>query len=553
MLSQLLSFLLPLLYFLLATTTLVLLTKRSFGKCLPLAMMLPAFFLFFSQLIFGTFLIGFLLAIVFALSAIALAILKRKTLPHYKKLLLTPGLITFLIIYIGVFIFDLNRNFAVWDELTHWGMMVKEMSRLDQFYYVGSSNLMVHKDYPPIMQLFELFWTKLCGGFSEPAVERALHTFELSLITPFIAEHFTRGRHWLLKTTGFSLATIIATVLILFLFDGHGVIHTIYTDYSLALVVVYLLLTIYFAPKLSRFEIASLVVGGGFLLLLKQIGLPFYFMVLAFLALSFFSHRKITKYCPKSIIISCLVLIIPLLLLLLWRHLVADIPTQFDTTEISSFSLFGILKGGGELWQKTAFGNFINALAEQSISTSFIPVSFLQSFLWFIGFVWLLTHFKIAEKPLKNLALILLLGGLGYAFVMLTLYTSSFGPEEGPALASFDRYMGTYALILFLTPALIFINYASQKENHQRYLYAMLLIIGLISGPANFSHLYPMLSARETIYSKYATEAENLKAHASDSEPKTITLPPDSTATGAHFFIQYYATPYRVLIDGQTN
>jgi hypothetical protein len=49
------------------------------------------------------------------------------------------------------------------------------------------------------------------------------------------------------------------------------------------------------------------------------------------------------------------------------------------------------------------------------------------------------------------------LGGVVYAGGLLWLYMTSFDAYEGPRLASFDRYMGTYALIacLALVPVLV--------------------------------------------------------------------------------------------------
>lgn len=279
MINYIVSFIVPLAYFLLLTATLVFVTKRSFGKCLPIGMMLSAFLLFFSQLIFNTFTVGFVLGILFALASIVLGLLQRKKWAEFKKSYFTSGMIVFLVIYILVYIYDLNRGFAVWDELSHWGMMVKEMFRLDAFYSADASNLVAHRDYPPIMQLFELFWTKLCGSFGENFVERALHTFELSLFIPFVAEKVAEKKNFW-KSVLVGLAAVFAVALTIILFDGHGVFHTIYADYVMAMIVVYLLLTIFVSDKITWFEIASLAFGGGFLLLLKQMGLPLYVMII---------------------------------------------------------------------------------------------------------------------------------------------------------------------------------------------------------------------------------------------------------------------------------
>lgn len=125
----------------------------------------------------------------------------------------------------------------MWDEFSHWGVMVKEMFRLDQFYSINLSTLMVHKDYPPILQLYELFYLKIAGGYNEIYLIRALHLFEFSLLIPFISKYEDKSKLRILK----SIIFIVVTYLLILLFDCHGVINTIYTDYFMALLTAYLL------------------------------------------------------------------------------------------------------------------------------------------------------------------------------------------------------------------------------------------------------------------------------------------------------------------------
>ena len=54
-------------YLLLANLTTVIICNKTFGKCLPLTMMMQAFTLYLSQMIFKTFNIGFYLSIIYAL------------------------------------------------------------------------------------------------------------------------------------------------------------------------------------------------------------------------------------------------------------------------------------------------------------------------------------------------------------------------------------------------------------------------------------------------------------------------------------------------------
>ena len=73
------------------------------------------------------------------------------------------GFYAFILVYIVFLFLDAGRSFSKWDDLMHWGKMVKEMFRIDRFY--SESNLLqIHKDYPPFMQLFEYVWCRFGGG-----------------------------------------------------------------------------------------------------------------------------------------------------------------------------------------------------------------------------------------------------------------------------------------------------------------------------------------------------------------------------------------------------
>ena len=117
-----------------------LISKRSFGKCIPITLFLTAFSLYISQFLFHTFHIGFFINLLFPVAFILLLFIKykKKELTEFKRLFFSNGFYSFIIIYIFIYIFDFYRVFTKWDEFSHWGVMVKEMIRLDKFYSVNN-------------------------------------------------------------------------------------------------------------------------------------------------------------------------------------------------------------------------------------------------------------------------------------------------------------------------------------------------------------------------------------------------------------------------------
>jgi len=539
--SKIIEFFLPLIYLLGFTGTLVILTKKSFGKCLPLTLFATAFLLFFSQIIFQTFNVGFAIAIIFAVASLVLTFIKRKDWVRIKTQYFTSGMIVFLLIYCVVFIYDFSRGFTVWDEFSHWGMMLKEMFRLDKFYYVEESNLMVHKDYPPIMQLFELFWMKICGFYSEALAERAVHTFGLSLCIPFAVDMILANKNKIKTCFTGLVVTIILTCIVL-LFDQHGVLQTVYTDYIMAILVAFLVVYVLLSQKIDWFDIALVGSGGAFLLLLKQMGLPLYMMVLCILVAILISRGELKekefKKDWKKILAKVAILLIPFLLWFLWGQLVKNTVQQFNLSEISIGGFIKALLGEGEAWQRAAIKNFIVALGGENISTSFVEISYMQGVVGFIGLLSLLA-WSIKEKKIRKeiiiVGVILILGSIGYAFAMMILYATSFGEIEGPALASFDRYMGTYLMALYITLLFMVIYYYHEKR---LVLWVILFVSILLMSPTALRRLYPEVRSSNGVEADYNAAINTIEE--GTEEGSKVFIIAQENGTARHYYLQYF-------------
>ena len=172
--SLALQILLPFIVLFLFNCTTTLLLKQKFGKVLPISFMLIMIIQYFGQFIFGTFNIGFILIIIYSLLSILLLAIKKFD-KKYINNIFTVGFFAFTFLYILFTILYFNKHFNDYDEVMHWGKMVKEMLRLDKFYTEEASTLIIHKDYPPFISLFELTWCKIINQYSEMGVTIALH------------------------------------------------------------------------------------------------------------------------------------------------------------------------------------------------------------------------------------------------------------------------------------------------------------------------------------------------------------------------------------------
>ena len=551
------SFILPLIYFVLANITTIIITKKSFGKVLPLTIMISSFTLFFSQVLFSTFLVGFVVNILLALFSIGYIIItkyKKKDLTQLKNNFLTKGFYAFILIYIAIFIFDLNRSFTVWDEYSHWGVMVKEMFRLDKFYSVSASTLMAHKDYPPIISIFELFYCKLIGNYREPYLIRALHLLSLSFFIPAICEEENKCQK---VKFAIKIGLIITSVFLTFLlFDGHGIINTIYTDYILAMIVSYILYIVVTEKNLtSNFTVIILSISSCFLLLTKQMGFPLYLMVLFIYFLENTLKNKSSKLKNTKKIkpitflkILILLIIIPLLIWKCWSNYTESlgIKGQFELADLNILELKDIItKTKGEKYQYEVVNKYPKALINTNITTSYIKLTYISSIILTIIIFLIESNFMkdiIKKRKFTEIIVTLLIGSIGYSFVMFILYLFSFGEIEGPSLASFNRYMPTFRLIGLSLSLMLFFYNDTFKDKEGKVLKRLLILTAfllLVQSPQNIRKLTPKVKKTpENLYEYHAK-----KISKKTEEDSKIFLIAQNTDGDYQYAIKYYMNP----------
>ena len=518
------SFFGPLVYFILANANVVLLTKKSFGKCLPITLIASAFIVYFSQVFFNTFNIGIIVNIVIALISIPILIYlffrKKDVFNEFRDNFFKKGLLIFIVIYLLIYIYDFARTFRAWDEFMHWGVMLKEMVRLDKFYTVAESTLIQHKDYPPIIQTFEFFYIKLSGGFTEATALKALHILNLSLFVPVISE-IKFKKNVIIKKILITIFLVLTSFFVIRFWDQHDVIDTIYIDYTLSIYIAYAIYYIIGENKLlSKFCIINISMIMAFLVLTKQISVIFYILILFLYICKIIVNNidkikniKNIKLNKKNIIELILVLVFMIIVpILLWKGWSIYIGTleiktdfveanQFNISEIKLTKLPSVLLGKeGEDYQHRAGKNFINALADKSISNSYIGLNFIQGFV--LGELELLLLYKLGKKVINKhefilLNVIFIIGAIGYCFVMLNMYVFLFGSYEGPILSSYNRYMATYIIMMFIVCLMFIIKLLNniEKDGNKFFIILAVLFISIaIQNPQYLNRVYPKLT-----------------------------------------------------------
>ena len=558
----------PLVFLVLANGTSVALSRRDFGHCLPITLMGGGLVLYSSALVFGNFEPGFCFLLLWAASFPVIYTVK---LVHFRndhqssfwlnQRFCTPGLLIFVTTYVGVYLYDLNRSFTNWDEFSHWGVMIKEMLRLNTFYSVDSSVLAVHKDYPPAIQIIEWLWCRLSGGcYEEAYLYRALHIFILSFAFP-VVDTIIRHRsklQWRI-IVGF-MAVVLFFILCLSEPTGSQYFTTVYIDPAFGVLGAW---CIFLALKEDyRHGVGATFIGISiaFIVLSKQMGIFFWGLVVLVLIARWSMHVKKGVYSTRRkavqgfIFISIGVGVFPVFAYVSWNSYIQAlaVESQFHVSLSQLFQMPGIAAGsGGETWQHLAMSNFISAVLSTPIVAHPIQLSYFQLMtLITLGLLLLLMSKKADRRRLLFLVILIASGSILYAFVMMFLYTFSFGSYEGPSLASYSRYMGTYVittyvLIYYSVLTWLFKRSCSQAKLAYVFMCALLAAV-VVLPPDSLLRAKPALFAQDV----RATQLEANKIAGSLDSGDSVFVVSQNNTGDAVWEIAYYINPHLTNADG---
>ena len=251
-----------------------------------------------------------------------------------------------------------------------------------------------------------------------------------------------------------------------------------------------------------------------------------------------------------------MLILIPLLVYLLWNNYVKalNLDSQFSVSDFKFNELIGIIKGSnGEAWQYQTSNNFRYALIAEPLtylngfSFSYFQIIILSLILLYIIYRFNKEHLN--KNQIFLIIITLIIGALGYAFVMLVTYIFSFGEVEGPILASFNRYMSTYTLICILYVFSIFNYFNSLKDTKSVHLKtSMLLFAILVLLEPQFILLKYIPEIKNNTPTAYENQANIINNNTKENAKIFIISqePTNGEALKMQYYLQYYINPRQV-------
>lgn len=536
--------------------TIVFLSKKKFGKCMPVSMMLMTFILYYSQFLFHTFTVGYYtiwgITILFLFCIFHEFRYKTRNL---SALMFTEGFWCFWIIVALFVVIDWHEVINDWDELAHWGVMTKELLRLDDWYSIESSRLLYHHDYPPFVSLFEMLWCKLRGGYSEIMLYHAIHIFTLTLLTPPVIdgeeECFFKTDSRIKRFINILLTNLIVIVIIK-IFDYYSnIFETIYKDIILSAMFVYGMSLISNKKALyEKMDFCGLVLCCSALLLTKQMGICFVLVIWFYYGLSLWRNRKDFCAYKKSKLMQIITLIlVPFLNLSIWKVYIRKkcLSGQFDLNQIRISEVLGLFgPNNGENIKRITFDRFISQLYERDIigipgTVTYVTASITICILLYV--IWKKSKDIWKKAEAVDLAITLVCCSIGYAFTMCVLYLFCFSESEMNSLASFERYMPC----CLLAEALIIFVVVLRLQRHERLSglrdVSTAIIIFLVLWSGVGLRIF-ILGGPGEIQTYYHNIADELEEHIDGNEDVFIL---SCNSPQIQFYVNYYCEDIRIV------
>lgn len=436
----------------------------------------------FISALYGAALSGVLYPACLALLAGGLGLLgwqlvtDRRHLRALAAAVLTPGVVLFVALSLAAWLKYQGAYFWVWDDFSHWGLVIKELVATHRLG--GVDGAVTFKDYPPGTALWQYALVALTG-WSEGAAMVA----QTMLLWAVLATMLT-GVAWR------RVARIVATVLLFYLVVisfGHDVASML-VDHVLAAwmagaiviwwtsrddmpAVTWRLLPVLFALPLIK--------TPGFALALTAAG--------AVALATWLDRPRDARPDARKWLLIVLLVVAPVLAFGSWKLHVAqaNFPVSFQLTADATA---GASPKAAAERQRVTVSAFGRALVVQPIGVNNIqrrPVISTLGWLGLLGLglfvVWHCLPAGSARRRFVALHLGLALGAVVYVGGLLWLYLTAFNAYEGPRLASFDRYMGLYALAWGLVLAVQLFE-AARAEGVWRWVGvgAIAVFIGLL-------------------------------------------------------------------------
>lgn len=435
--------------------------------------------------IYAIYGISFLLYIL----AIIYLVKKKEDKNEFLKHFFTPGFYIFISCFLMFCLVGYFRMFAGWDEMSHWGSALKSMYKLDDLSTSKLSNL-VFASYPPAITLFEYFFMKIKGTFTEGLAYIAYPTFILGIMLEFTKRLTFKNKGKIIITT------LILIFFPMIIFECYY--SRIFVDSAVGIVFGYGFVKILLEENKDKYDVAKIIMSLGILCLLKNVGYFLAIITMIYMFVDFLIKNKgIIKnklYKNKKVIKELAIIIATIIIVLMiknsWDIKVdqSGIKKEFDQP-IDVKELGDSIKGDSTTdYRNTAVRNFVKGIINKDIISNKIGLKYFEIIILFVIALYLVgKNIDILNKNKKRYIIsqaILIAGFLIYTAGLLVLYLFRFSAAEAVGLAEIERYLAIYMYgMLTVFTVMVIDRYIHEVDNNKisKLLITATVLIILVS------------------------------------------------------------------------
>ena len=404
--------------------------------------------LYFSGLIFSSFIYGNVFIILLSIGALIYFIYDvfkekkdwKEIWEKFKSYIILYGIMAILLIgFISI----------VWDDFSHWLLTVKNMVLFNELSN-NSKSTILFKTYPPATAIIQYFYNFVGGiGFRSLNLE-----YNSQLITNYFVMILLLS---IVNMIQLSKKTKIILYPVLFLIPAifnTEIYVSLYVDVILSIMGVYLIIFYEYIKKQKinkRFEFIDMAFATLFLSLIKSTGTA----IIVFYPIYIVIDLILTKKYKFNLKVIITILISLLLGKKSWGYYLSRTKADiiWETGKITLGNVLKVFDGKGQQYQYETINNFFKAILKQRIGI--FPYT-----VFFIIMIGLLIYLYIRKKDNERLKLLIynILIIVIYPISLLLMYIFIFSPAEAINLASFSRYLSTIVIFLILLNVLILIK-----------------------------------------------------------------------------------------------
>lgn len=469
---NLLGVIVPLLYVLFITGAYAITFEKRYSESMAPAFFIQILLMLFSGMAFGSITAGIIIGVALAIGSALYSCRKNSGRVIFESMIKEQrtDIVLVVVLYLLVYVCNYGKYYHSSDEFMHWGNFLRETYNLDALYVTSPAGF-YHRDYVPAITLFEALWCKLSFRLTEANAYRGIQMLQVSMLVPIITRTFYSS---LLKKMNIVIKAFITFSLPLF-FSGLLFYHTIYQDYIYG-VLVFFCMWIIITGTRDCYTLFELTMAITVLILSKMTALAFLPMIVVFYVvyILFYQEGKVDKKAiGRALLFGVVEVAVPLLFWKIYYIFATPYLSEYVVGEGTGGQSYGghgirslvkVLSHDGSIsFQHDVEKSYLEAIITRGL---FSRIPYVQ--LVVILFLLLLIYsFKYSDKviggKIRITALWILLAGIAYGFLMYYLYMCGFSEYEARTLASFERYMGTYAITAaFLTLGVVL--YFSRPE-----------------------------------------------------------------------------------------